>query len=298
MPNFLQEEPIKALSARLVAHHLGGVVPQPALERLMRLVVSELRGDERNATPAREDDIADTAPPWAKAALARGVELHLFHPLPQAVQRIKRMLRNLRLAHTDTRAYDPADQALRTYALRMFENLEHMSFADLETKARAQARMRARVEKRRAEAAMQTLGFCEQELIPVGADKRWRRITSVAQLGETGKKMRNCTAFDRPQSANYGKMLMDGDAEFWVLETLDGEAFLEVMVSTAHKTVMEYLGPGNRAVDPNSPELAVLMRAKGFTFKRARHAPTRETLIVDLRAVLRRELNAELDRLS
>jgi hypothetical protein len=296
MPNFLQEEPIKALSARLVAQHLGGVVSQTALERLMRLVVTELRSDERNATPAREGDIADTAPAWAKAALARGVQLYRFQPSPRAIARIKRALRNLRAAHTDTRAADQSEQALRSYALRMFENLDHLTFADLEIKARAQARMRARVEKRRAEAAMKTLGFCEPELLPGGPGKRWRRITSVAEMGEAGKKMRNCTAWDRPQSGSYANMLIEGDAEFWVLESKEGEALMEVMVSTAHKTVMEFLGPGNRAVDPNSPDLVALMRAKGFTFKRARQAPAAEALIVDLRAVLRRELNAELDR--
>jgi hypothetical protein len=167
----------------------------------------------------------------------------------------------------------------------------------VEIKARAQTRMRMRREKQRAEAAMKTLGFCEPELIAVGADKQWRRLTSVAELGEAGRRMRNCTSWDRPQSGNYANMLIEGDAEFWILETKDGgEALMEVMASTAQKTLLEFLGPGNRAVDPSSPELAALMRAKGFVFKRARKTPAPQALIVDLRAVLRRELNAELDR--
>ncbi|MBL8551840.1 MAG: hypothetical protein JNJ73_17770 [Hyphomonadaceae bacterium] len=296
MPNFLYEEPIKSLAARLVAQHLGGVAPKATLERIMRLVVCELRRDERNASPASADDISEVAPDWAKAAVLRGVQLHWFAPCPLAVARIKRTMKSLYVAYCDTRAQNETDLALMAAAHRLFQNLDHMTFGDLEAKAKAQSRMRARVARRRAEAAIKTLGFCEAETLDVVGGKRWRRLCSVAELGEVGKKMRNCTAFDRPQNRHYGQMLMDGDAEFWILETQDGEPLIELMASTTEKSVLECLGPGNRAVDPNAPELAALMRAKGFYFRRATRPSELRRYVLEQAAAVQREVNARLNR--
>lgn len=259
--NFLNENAIHVRAQRLVGRLHG-----PAGARMARLIAGALREDPRNARTPTAREIA-RAPDWAQRAISEGRTLWVFAASPSSVARMRRIVWRtadaLRELEADARGLQGLELVQHQECMRLLDNIGHMNLEDIDHKTRVIRRRRRVILTERARSAASRVVHCERIFIAAGPGLRWRRLATTGELGESGKNMRNCTAYDRGTHARYARALETGEAEYWVLEALeDPRPTMMVMIGLPHRALLDARTERNGFPPARSPELAVLVRER------------------------------------
>lgn len=272
MRNYINENDI-----RLRAETLARDAPTVAYARCLKLLMQQLRADPRNARPPRAREIA-AAGAWAQRAEKVGAPLSWFVASSASAALLRRFIARVRDAHADLQIESTAayghETVQRLESARLFANLDHMSFDAIDEKTRVLARRRRRIAQLRAARAARDLPRCPADAVAVTGGRRWRRIVSTGELGRIGDAMGNCTAFHRRTHIGYARRLINGSAEFWILESPSGDPLILLMMMTGSRMVGDIRRARNGYVSLAEPDVAAFMRARGpHTMRVAQPAP-------------------------
>lgn len=261
MRNFINEADIHAR-----AESLAAAAPACAYARCVKLVAQQLRKDPRNARPPRAKEIA-AAGAWARRADAAGAPLSWFVASSASAALMRRFVARLRDAHADLQSkaapIDSQELVQRNECRRLFDSLDHMSFADIDEKTRLLARRRRRIAHQRAQRTVRDMPRFPPDSVEASNGRYWRRVLSTGDLGRIGERMVNCTAFHRRSHASYARRLVNQSAEFWVLESPAGDPIILLMLMTGARLIGDIRRVRNGYVSLTEPDVVTFMRARG-----------------------------------
>ena len=224
MNNFICADPAEKMSDRLVKR----VCTLPVAPRLRALLLEAFQHDPRAGAPACEDE-ARAGPSWALKAFCSGRPVHVFHPHPDLIKDLRRIISDVRDAWTlkHELSLEPSARSRWLDVERFFDKAAHMSLADIAQQAGEYARAlrRWRLDKKLREI------ICPAQFIAMPEGRRWRRIQSLAQLDMAGQALRNCLRRGSGAQSAYARKLRDGHVSFWALEDSDGRALVVAMLS-------------------------------------------------------------------
>jgi hypothetical protein len=259
--NFINEGDL-----RTRAESLAAAAPECAYARCVRLLEQQLRADPRNARPPRAKEIK-AAGAWARRAEAAGQPLSWFVASSASAAMMRRFVARVRDAHADLESGEaPAhghETVQRLECARLFANLDHMSFADIDEKTRVLARRRRRIAHLRTLRAARDVPHAPADSVAAHNGRIWRRITTTGELGRIGDALDNCTAFHRRTHAAYARRLVSGSAEFWVLESAVGDPMILLMLMAGARVIGDIRRKRNGYVSLSEPDVAAFMRARG-----------------------------------
>lgn len=255
MPNVLNPEPARALAARAAAK-IGDL---RIADRFERIVFGEALNDPTCLRLADGDDI-NRGPAWAPAALARGEYLYVFRLSRSASTRFHGVARRLeqtcKLAQTDL---DDANASAVILARGFLHTFERADFQSIARKTKYCARI-----YNNANFGDDDKACCEARSIICANGHVWRRLTTIADLREAGRKFDNCLA-RTTQGSTYGRRLRRGAAQFWTLTDQSGAPLIVAMAPAPHaEWFNEVRGPHNAHIQHDDPDLLSLARAIGI----------------------------------
>ncbi len=257
MPNVLDTDPIQAFACRAAER-----IDDAAIRgRFIRLAFANLMADSRNFRPASPTELA-AAPDWAHKAIARGETVSVFELCHSARMRIHSVAR--RVAHTRQLAAidvdaNPSQTAAAFMAQGFLDKFDRISFEVMARKAGYYARIYDN-----ADCDQDTKAMCAPQSVLCANSAVWRRITSIAELRAVGREFCNCLARATRASA-YGRKLMRGSAQFWVLRDQGGAGlFVAQAPGTSPQFFTEVRGPRNAVVNIHHPEFTRLACAIGI----------------------------------
>lgn len=257
LPNVLCIDPVRALAKRASAKIADKIIA----ERFERLAVDRLLKDPRNFRPAKASELTD-APIWAVEAYVRSEEVSVFKTNRALAARLHSVARRIadtcKVAASEIAAH-PTD-ATRIGAAREFlAKFGRVNFEIAARKALDFSRLLiAWQDDTDAKLA------CEPRTIVLLNTRRWIRVTSVKELRAVGREFANCLA--RTQiTGGYGGMLINGQAQFWVLRDMDGKGLIVAMAPGRAPTHFpEVRGPRNARVRLDDDDLRKLALAIGI----------------------------------
>jgi hypothetical protein len=261
--NYIHPEEIKAFVTRFA----GDISIESVRKRFIKLATDVLRADPSHARPLRSSDFQN-APTWLGEALAEGREVMAFAPM----MRVRRSLRLKALAvagacsevaylaTAPSDALTEQDIANTQFAREFVRKARRMNFESLVKRAKQLWRAQC---QRQEQHDAKIVHFTPEEIF-AAPGRVWRRICSTGELGALGRKMRNCLADYTHYHGRYAKWLREDIARFWQLQDHAGVTLMVVMVDTASLRVIEARRFRNAAVDPDDPDLKVLVHARGL----------------------------------
>lgn len=251
MPNVLDVEPVRQAARRIACKIANAVVAA----RFEKLAFERLLADPRNFREASAAEIS-SSPSWAQDAAARGELVCIFKLSRGASMRLHNLARRLIEVCALAAAQAPSHSQTRyVFAAREFiDKIERASFEVMTRKALALSRIYA------GWSEVSDI-VCAEGTIAATQGRAWTRITSLAELRNTGREMINCLA-RTSETATYGGHLKDGRAQFWVLRDSRGVALMLAMASTmAPSDFREVKGPRNTPVSRTNADLQCLAAA-------------------------------------
>jgi hypothetical protein len=256
VPNVLDIDPLRAIAKRASARIGDAAIAK----RYERLALDRLLKNPRNFRPAPDTEL-ETAPEWARAAVARGETVSVVKPNSGAAGRVHRVARLIadacKVAASEQSAHP--DDAAAIASARSF--LAKFARADFDTVARRSLEF-SRLLASWEDDLDANVSCPAQSLVLLGG-RTWHRITSVADLRKVGREFRNCLA-RTTRAAAYGAMLAQGLAQFWVLRDLAGAGLIVAMAPAPEAThFTEVKGPRNALIPADHPDLTQLGIAIG-----------------------------------
>ncbi|HVK82023.1 MAG TPA: hypothetical protein VM915_15585 [Verrucomicrobiae bacterium] len=255
MPNVLNPEPARAFAARAAAK-----ISTPHIAaRFERLVFGEVLTDPTCLRPAHDDEI-DRGPDWARAAKARGEQLHVFNLSRSASVRLhgiaRRVEQTCKLAHS---AIDDTNATIVTLACAFLLAFDRADFRTIARKTQYYARIYNNTDHDENDKI-----YGDAQSVICASGLVWRRLISIAQMRDAGRTFNNCLA-RTTQGSTYGRRLRRGTAQYWMLTDHDGAPLIVAMApAPLAEWFNEVRGPRNARVPHDDPDLLRLARAIGI----------------------------------
>jgi hypothetical protein len=251
VPNVLRIDPLRALAKRASDR----IADKAVAARYERLAFDRLLRDPRTYRPAQAEDLED-APDWARRAEARGEPICVFKNNRALAARMHSVARRLadtcKLAAAEP-AQHPDDATTIQQARAFLAKFDRVNFDTAARKSLVFSRVLTLWEDQ-----ADAIQVCEPRIILLLSGRSWHRLTSVKQLRATGREFLNCLARTR-RTGGYGAMLLQGQAQFWVLRAVGGKGLIVAMAPLPVAShFVEVKGPRNAHVSMTDADLVQL----------------------------------------